>query len=62
MTRDDRGGGLEACIEHIVTGREVAVTSRRPEVILLGVAASAARGPYVDDYSRAKPSKAPDQG
>ncbi|SPE51878.1 hypothetical protein SNS2_1552 [Streptomyces netropsis] len=35
MARDDHGGDLEACIEHILTGREAAVTNRRPEEILL---------------------------
>ncbi|MDH6542029.1 hypothetical protein M2167_004572 [Streptomyces sp. SPB4] len=35
MARDDHGGDLEACIEHILTGRETAVTNRRPEEILL---------------------------
>ncbi|WP_258311054.1 restriction endonuclease [Streptomyces sp. NWU49] len=35
MARDDHGGDLEACLEHILTGRETAVTNRRPEEILL---------------------------
>ncbi|QEU69975.1 restriction endonuclease [Streptomyces galilaeus] len=35
MARDDHGGDLEACIEYILTGRETAVTNRRPEEILL---------------------------
>ncbi|GGR40960.1 restriction endonuclease [Streptomyces netropsis] len=35
MARDDHGGDLEACIEHILTVRETAVTNRRPEEILL---------------------------
>ncbi|MFI8238536.1 restriction endonuclease [Streptomyces sp. NPDC085866] len=35
MARDDHGGDLEACIEHILTARETAVTNRRPEEILL---------------------------
>ncbi|MFJ5608279.1 restriction endonuclease [Streptomyces sp. NPDC093221] len=36
MARDDHGGDLEACLEHILTVRESAVTNRRPEEILLG--------------------------
>ncbi|MFI6494698.1 restriction endonuclease [Streptomyces sp. NPDC050564] len=35
MARDDHGGDLEACIEHILSGRETAITNRRPEEILL---------------------------
>ncbi|MCX4408020.1 MULTISPECIES: restriction endonuclease [unclassified Streptomyces] len=35
MARDDHGGDLTACIEHILGGRETAVTNRRPEEILL---------------------------
>ncbi|MFB7863550.1 restriction endonuclease [Streptomyces sp. NPDC056069] len=35
MARDDHGGDLEACIEHILRVRETAVTNRRPEEILL---------------------------
>ncbi|MFF3559962.1 restriction endonuclease [Streptomyces sp. NPDC002574] len=35
MARDDHGGDLTACIEHILSGRETAVTNRRPEEILL---------------------------
>ncbi len=35
MARDDHGGDLKACIEHILSGRETAVTNRRPEEILL---------------------------
>ncbi|QUW93718.1 hypothetical protein KE639_04969 [Streptomyces sp. V17-9] len=35
MARDDHGGDLEACIEHILTVRVTAVTNRRPEEILL---------------------------
>ncbi|SEC56472.1 hypothetical protein SAMN05428945_3244 [Streptomyces sp. 2224.1] len=35
MARDDHGGNLPACIEHILGGQETAVTSRRPEEILL---------------------------
>ncbi|MFC9531134.1 restriction endonuclease [Streptomyces sp. NPDC056975] len=35
MARDDHGGDLEACIEHILTQRETSVTNRRPEEILL---------------------------
>ncbi|MFF0642092.1 restriction endonuclease [Streptomyces tendae] len=35
IARDDHGGDLEACLEHILTGRETAVTNRRPEEILL---------------------------
>lgn len=35
MARDDHGGDLEACVEHILTGRETAITNRRPEEILL---------------------------
>lgn len=35
MARDDHGGDLTACIEHILNGRETAVTNRRPEEILL---------------------------
>ncbi|MFJ7128276.1 restriction endonuclease [Streptomyces sp. NPDC098101] len=35
MAGDNHGGDLEACIEHILTVRETAVTNRRPEEILL---------------------------
>ncbi|MER5383861.1 restriction endonuclease [Streptomyces sp. NPDC002688] len=35
MARDDHGGDLTACIEHLLSGRETAVTSRHPEEILL---------------------------
>ncbi|TDT35150.1 restriction endonuclease [Streptomyces sp. BK208] len=35
MARDDHGGDLAACIEHVLAGREVAITNRRPEEILL---------------------------
>ncbi|MFJ2947712.1 restriction endonuclease [Streptomyces sp. NPDC087226] len=35
MGRDDHGGDLAACIEHVLAGREVAITNRRPEEILL---------------------------
>jgi hypothetical protein len=35
MARDDHGGDLEACIEHVLTRRQTSVTSRRPEEILL---------------------------
>lgn len=35
MARDDHGGELSACIEHILSSRETTVTSRRPEEILL---------------------------
>ncbi len=35
IARDDHGGDLTACIEHILNGRETAVTNRRPEEILL---------------------------
>ncbi|PJJ02807.1 restriction endonuclease [Streptomyces sp. 2333.5] len=35
MARDDHGGDLPACIDHILSGQETAVTSRRPEEILL---------------------------
>ncbi|WP_254710701.1 restriction endonuclease [Streptomyces lunaelactis] len=33
--RDDHGGDLTACIDHILGGRETAITNRRPEEILL---------------------------
>ncbi|MGW1209934.1 restriction endonuclease [Streptomyces sp. NPDC002499] len=35
MARDDHGGDLPACMEHVLKGREPAVTNRRPEEILL---------------------------
>ncbi|GGS31320.1 hypothetical protein GCM10010285_07280 [Streptomyces pseudogriseolus] len=35
MARDDHGGNLIACIEHILSARETAITNRRPEEILL---------------------------
>ncbi|MFF7224130.1 restriction endonuclease [Streptomyces massasporeus] len=35
MARDDHGGDLAACIEHVLSSRESAVTNRRPEEILL---------------------------
>ncbi|MEV0350666.1 restriction endonuclease [Nonomuraea sp. NPDC050680] len=35
MARDDHGGDLLACIDHILSGQEAAVTNRRPEEILL---------------------------
>ncbi|WP_329033806.1 restriction endonuclease [Streptomyces sp. NBC_01725] len=35
IARDDHGGDLGACIEHLLSGRENAVTNRRPEEILL---------------------------
>ncbi|MFJ4484206.1 restriction endonuclease [Streptomyces longwoodensis] len=35
MARDDHGGDLDACMKHILTVRETAVTNRRPEEILL---------------------------
>ncbi|MGP4004574.1 restriction endonuclease [Streptomyces sp. 8N706] len=35
IARDDHGGDLEACIEHILNLRSVTVTNRRPEEILL---------------------------
>ncbi|MFR9756552.1 restriction endonuclease [Streptomyces sp. TR06-5] len=35
MARDDYGGDLKTCIDHIVSVRESAVTNRRPEEILL---------------------------
>ncbi|MFI6489891.1 restriction endonuclease [Streptomyces sp. NPDC050564] len=35
MARDDHGGDLSACIEHVLSGQETAVTNRRPEEILL---------------------------
>ncbi|MFC8516050.1 hypothetical protein [Streptomyces sp. NPDC057257] len=35
MARDDQGGDLEGCIAHILRVREIAVTNRRPEEILL---------------------------
>ncbi|MEU2302052.1 restriction endonuclease [Streptomyces antibioticus] len=35
MARDDHGGDLTACIEHILSGRNTAITNRRPEEILL---------------------------
>ncbi|MEU8743086.1 restriction endonuclease [Streptomyces parvulus] len=35
MARDDHGGALEACIKHVLSSREGAVTNRRPEEILL---------------------------
>jgi hypothetical protein len=35
MARDDHGGDLAACIEHVFAGRDVAITNRRPEEILL---------------------------
>ncbi|MFE9649411.1 restriction endonuclease [Streptomyces sp. NPDC006365] len=35
MARDDHGGDLTACIEHVLDGRETAITNRRPEEILL---------------------------
>ncbi|MFJ3017287.1 restriction endonuclease [Streptomyces collinus] len=35
MARDDHGGNLIACIEHILGARKTAITNRRPEEILL---------------------------
>ncbi|MFF2379318.1 restriction endonuclease [Streptomyces sp. NPDC058108] len=35
MARDDDGGDLTACIDHVLSGRQISVTSRRPEEILL---------------------------
>ncbi|WP_052869383.1 restriction endonuclease [Streptomyces niger] len=35
MARDDHGGDLVACIEHVLNGQATAVTNRRPEEILL---------------------------
>ncbi|MFF3787609.1 restriction endonuclease [Streptomyces sp. NPDC001933] len=35
MARDDHGGDLQACVEHILSGHETVVTNRRPEEILL---------------------------
>ncbi|GAA3118990.1 restriction endonuclease [Planomonospora alba] len=35
MARDDHGGDLQSCIEHIIDTGTVEVTSRRPEEILL---------------------------
>jgi hypothetical protein len=35
MARDDHGGNLAACIEHILDGRSTVITNRRPEEILL---------------------------
>jgi hypothetical protein len=35
MARDDHGGDLSACIDHVLNGQETAVTNRRPEEILL---------------------------
>ncbi len=35
MARDDHGGDLAACIEHILSAQEQAITNRRPEEILL---------------------------
>lgn len=35
MARDDHGGDLEACIEHILAQRQTAVTNRRLEEISL---------------------------
>ncbi len=35
MARDDHGGDLTACIEHILAGQETVITNRRPEEILL---------------------------
>ncbi|MEC4573643.1 restriction endonuclease [Streptomyces virginiae] len=35
MARDDHGGNLTACIEHILAGQETVITNRRPEEILL---------------------------
>ncbi|MFI1563893.1 restriction endonuclease [Streptomyces sp. NPDC020490] len=35
IARDNHGGDLTACIEHVLSGQETAVTNRRPEEILL---------------------------
>ncbi|MCP9945246.1 restriction endonuclease [Streptomyces somaliensis] len=35
MARDDHGGDLTACIEHVLDARETTITNRRPEEILL---------------------------
>ncbi|MCI3152935.1 restriction endonuclease [Streptomyces sp. GB4-14] len=35
MARDDHGGDLTACIEHVLSSRASTVTNRRPEEILL---------------------------
>ena len=35
MARDDHGGDLSACIEHLLSSQETTVTNRRPEEILL---------------------------
>jgi hypothetical protein len=35
MARDDHGGDLSACIDHVLNGQETAVTNRRQEEILL---------------------------
>ncbi len=35
LARDDHGGDLEACLEHILSGHETTITNRRPEEILL---------------------------
>jgi len=35
LARDDHGGDLSACIEHVLSSRENTVTNRRPEEILL---------------------------
>lgn len=35
MARDDHGGDVETCIDQVLRGKDVAVTSRRPEEILL---------------------------
>ncbi|MFE7672499.1 restriction endonuclease [Streptomyces albidoflavus] len=34
MARDDHGGDLGACLGHILTQREIVITSRRPEEVL----------------------------
>ncbi|MGW2885169.1 restriction endonuclease [Streptomyces griseoruber] len=35
MARDDHGGDLTACIDHVLSSQQISVTSRRPEEILL---------------------------
>lgn len=35
IARDDHGGDLAACVEHILSGQSAVITNRRPEEILL---------------------------
>ncbi|MFE5080827.1 restriction endonuclease [Streptomyces mirabilis] len=35
IARDDHGGDLTACVEHILAGQQTVITNRRPEEILL---------------------------